>query len=187
MTHQGEPATHLFMLWKGRARFYFETPNGKKVILLWITPGHIFGACAFASQPWTYLASTEAVQDSSVLSWDGPTLRRLARRFPRLFENAFLTSLKYLTWYVATHSALTSRNAPERLAHVLLGYAPSLGRKVSEGTELDVTNEELANATNLTRYTVSRILTKWQKSRAIRKTHKKIILLSPKTFFRNAI
>jgi len=37
------PAERLFLLWKGRARYFYETPNGKKHILIWITPGRIFG------------------------------------------------------------------------------------------------------------------------------------------------
>ena len=48
MTRQGEPADKFFLLWKGRARYFFYTPNGKKLILRWITPGHIFGAAAIA-------------------------------------------------------------------------------------------------------------------------------------------
>lgn len=46
MTYQGEPADHLLLLWKGRARYFFETPNGKKLIMIWITPGHSFGSRA---------------------------------------------------------------------------------------------------------------------------------------------
>jgi CRP-like cAMP-binding protein len=49
MTYQGEPADHLLLLWKGRARYFFETPNGKKLILIWITPGRAFGGAALAS------------------------------------------------------------------------------------------------------------------------------------------
>src|SRR5215469_9387312 len=45
MTFQDEPADHLLLLWKGRAR-YFETPSGKKLIMIWITPGHAFGGAA---------------------------------------------------------------------------------------------------------------------------------------------
>jgi CRP/FNR family transcriptional regulator, nitrogen oxide reductase regulator len=61
ITHQGDPADQLFLLWKGRARYFVDTPNGKKLILIWVTPGHIFGAAALAAPPSTYLASTEAV------------------------------------------------------------------------------------------------------------------------------
>jgi len=50
MTYQGEPADHLLLLWKGRARYFFETPDGKKLILIWITPGHAFGGAALGAE-----------------------------------------------------------------------------------------------------------------------------------------
>jgi len=96
-----------------------------------------------------------------VLIWDGTTIRALARRFPQLFENALFLAADYISWYVAAHAALTSRTAEERLAHVLSELAPSIGRKVAGGIELDVTNEELANSANITPYTTSRMISDW--------------------------
>jgi len=93
ITYQGEPADRLLLLWKGRARYFYESMHGKKLILIWITPGHILGAAALALPPSTYLVSTEAVRDSTVLVWDGPTIRDLARRFPRLMMNIYLRRL----------------------------------------------------------------------------------------------
>ena len=186
MTYQGEPADRLLLLWKGRARYFYDGVDGKKLILIWITPGHILGAAALALSPSSYLVSTEAVRDSTVLVWDGPTIRDLARRFPRLMMNAHLTSMDYLSWYVGTHAALTSQTARERLAHLLLGYAPSVGRKVSGGIELEVTNEELAQAANTNLYTVSRLVGEWQRIGAIRKQRGKILLRSGKRLFLRA-
>jgi CRP-like cAMP-binding protein len=183
MTYQDEPADHLLLLWKGRARYFFETPNGKKLILRWITPGDIFGGAALVSRPSTYIVSTEAVRDSVVLLWDGPTIRALARRFPELLENAIFLAADYISWYVAAHAALTSKTAQERLAHVLLELAPSIGQKVAGGIELNVTNEELANSANITPYTTSRMVSEWQRSGAIRKHRGKILLRSPERFF----
>jgi CRP-like cAMP-binding protein len=183
ITHQGDPADQLFLLWKGRARYFVDTPNGKKLILIWITPGHIFGAAALALPPSTYLASAEAVRNSMVLIWDGSTIRTLARRFPRLMINAFHTTIDYLSWYVGTHAALASQSARERLAHVLLGYAPSIGQKVSGGIELDVTNEELANAANITPYTTSRVVSEWHRTGAVRKHRGRILLRSLEKLF----
>ena len=183
MTYQGEPADHLLLLWKGRARYFFETVNGRKLILRWITPGDIFGGAALVSRPSTYIVSTEAVRDSVVLIWDGPTIRDLARRFPQLFENALYLAADYISWYVAAHAALTSKTAEERLAHVLLELAPSIGQKVAGGIELDVTNEELANSANITPYTTSRMVSSWQRSGAIRKHRGKILLRSLERFF----
>lgn len=183
MTHQGEPADHLMLLWKGRARYFFETPNGKKLILIWITPGHSFGGAALSTRPSPYLLSTETVQDSVVLVWDGPTIRGFARRFPRLLENAISNAVDYLSWYIAAHAALCSQTARQRLASVLLGYASSMGERVSGGIEFDVTNEELANAANITPYTASRILSEWQKIDAIRKRRGKIFVRSTERLF----
>lgn len=183
ITSQGEPANQLLMLWRGRARYFFETPNGKKLILMWIKPGDCFGMAALASRPSTYLGSTEAVRDCVVLVWDGPPIRAIARRLPRLFENALFIAKDMFSWYLAIHAALTSQTAPERLASVLLGLSNSIGQRVAGGLEIDVTNEELANSANITPYTASRIISKWQRSGAICKHRGKILLRSPERFF----
>jgi CRP/FNR family transcriptional regulator, nitrogen oxide reductase regulator len=183
MTHQGEPADHLLLLWKGRARYFFETPDGKKLIMIWITPGHSFGGAALSTRPSPYLLSTETVRDSVVLAWDGATIRGLARRFPQLLENAIISAVDYVSWYIAAHAALCSQTARQRLASVLLGYSSSMGERVSGGIEFDISNEELANAANITPYTASRILSEWQRIGAIRKQRRKIFLRSTERLF----
>jgi len=183
ITYQGDSADNLLLLWRGRARYFFETPEGKKLILMWITPGHAFGGAALAQRPSTYLLSTEAIRDSVVLVWDGPTIRSLARRFSQLLENAIISAVDYLSWYVAAHAALCSQNARQRLASVLLGCTSSMGQRVSGGIEFDITNEELANAANITPYTTSRILSEWQRTGAIRKWRGRIVVRSAERLF----
>src|SRR5215469_11021794 len=122
-------------------------------------------------------------RESIVVEWNGPTIRGFARRFPQLLENAHLIDMDYVSWYVSAHAALTSPSAGERLASVLLGLARSIGQKVSGGIELDVTNLELADSAHITRYTTSRLISKWQRAGAIRKHRGKILLRSPERFF----
>jgi CRP-like cAMP-binding protein len=150
MTHQGEPAGHLLLLWRGRARYFFETENGKKLNLRPITPGHIFGGAALVSGNSTYLLSSEALQDSVVLVWEGSKIRAFARRFHLLLENALSLALDLFTWYTSAYAALGSQTARERLAHVLVKLASAIGQKVQGGIELDLTNEELAHSANIT-------------------------------------
>jgi CRP-like cAMP-binding protein len=183
ITYQAEPAEQLFLLCKGRARFFSASIDGQRLSLLWITPGRIFGAAALALAPSTYLVSTEALRDSTVLVWDGPTIRELARRFPQLMMNAYLTAMDYISWYLSAHASLTSETARQRLAHVLLGYVHSIGEKVPAGIQLDLTNEELAEAANISLYTVSRLTSEWQRKGVIRKSRKKILLPSDKGLF----
>lgn len=183
MTYQGEPADQLLLLWKGRARYFLQTPNGRKLILMWITPGHTFGGAALVQRPSTYLLSTETVRDSVVLVWDGPTIRGLTRKFSQLLENAIIIAADYLSWYIAAHAALCSQDARQRLASVLLGYTSSMGQKVPGGIEFDISNDELANAANITPYTTSRILSEWQRMGAIRKRRGRIVVRSPERLF----
>jgi CRP-like cAMP-binding protein len=176
ITHQGELADQFFLLQNGRIRFFFDTASGRKLTMIWITPGHIFGASALVAPPIPYLVSTEAIQDSTTLVWDGPTIRRLALRFPQLMLNVFQTSREYLAWYIATHNALVFQEARGRLADILSGYAHSIGQRVSGGIQISLSNEELADAANISVYTVSRLMSDWQSTGAIRKHRGRVVL-----------
>ncbi|HKW62222.1 MAG TPA: Crp/Fnr family transcriptional regulator [Candidatus Acidoferrum sp.] len=176
---QGNSADHLFLLTTGRARFFYNTRDGKKVILLWLTPGEIFGGAALLSIPSLYLVSTETLKDSSMLVWDRAALRDLAGRCPRLLENALLIAYDYFSWYVADHMALVSHTARQRLAGVLVYLAQTIGQKVQGGFEFDATNEELAGAANVTPFTASRLLSEWQNNGAVLKQRGKVLLRSP--------
>ena len=180
ITHQGELADQFFLLLNGRMRFFFDTTSGRKLVMIWIKPGHVFGASALIFPPVPYLVSTEAIQDSTALVWDGPTIRSLARQFPQLMMNVFHNSREYLAWYIATHKALAFQDASERLADILSGYAHSIGQGVSGGIEFSVTNEELAHAANISLYTTCRLMSEWQSSGAIRKQRGRVVLRSPK-------
>jgi CRP-like cAMP-binding protein len=187
IVHQGNPSDYLFLLTKGRARFFINTQEGKKVILHWLTPGEIFGGAALLSTTSCYLVSTETLKDSSMLVWDRATLRNLATRFPRVAENAMLIAFDYLAWYVAAHVALVSHTARERLAGVLTYLAQGIGEKVTGGFEFDATNEELAGAANVTAFTASRLLSEWQNNGAILKRRGRVLLRSPECLLLHTI
>ena len=179
ITVQGNPADHLYLLTRGRARYFFITKSGRKTLLFWLTPGEILGTAAILSRPSEYLMSAEAIKDSSFLVWDRAVIRNLALKYPRLLENALLWGANYLGWYLADHVALICETARERLAQVLIQLAGVIGHNTPDGVEFDVTNEELANAANITPFTASRLLSEWQTSRAVIKRRGKILLRSP--------
>jgi CRP/FNR family transcriptional regulator, nitrogen oxide reductase regulator len=184
---QGTPANSLFLLVKGRARFFVLTPDGHKIVLMWLPVGEIIGGAALQNRPSDYIVSTETVKDSTILAWDRPAIRRLAIRYPRLLDNTLNTAAAFLTFYVATHVALTCHTAQQRLAAILVNLAQGIGRKVSTGVELDVTNEELAEAANVTHFTASRLISHWQRQGALVKTRGKILLHSPAKLFLAAV
>lgn len=179
VVNQGDPANQLFLLTKGRARFFFNTHDGKKVLLLWLTPGEIFGAATLLPAASSFLVSAESLKQSEVMVWDRATARGLAAKYPRLLDNALMVASDYLAFHLATHGALVSHTPRERLGRFLVYLAGTIGEKASDGFEFDATNEELAGAANLTPFTVSRLLSEWQRDQAVRKRRGKILLKSP--------
>jgi CRP-like cAMP-binding protein len=174
-----EPAAHLFLLTKGSGRHFYITEGGQKVLLRWLLPGDITGGRALLREPASYLLSTEIIKNSTVLVWPRESIQEYLRRHPKLSENALSLASEYMAWFLASHLALVSKSAQERLAQVLLCLTEGIGHKTLFGTEVDITNEELANASNVTLFTACRILSGWQRNGAISKRRGKVVVRSP--------
>jgi CRP-like cAMP-binding protein len=166
LASQGTPANSLFLLLSGRARFFLLTPDGHKILLMWLPVGEVIGGAALQSRPSDYIVSAETVKDSTVLVWERSVIRRLAIRYPRLLENALDMAAEYFA--------------------ILVNLAQGIGHKAPKGVELDVTNEELAQAANVTHFTASRLISQWQRQGVLVKTRGKILLRSPEKLFLSA-
>ncbi|MFZ1009238.1 MAG: Crp/Fnr family transcriptional regulator [Candidatus Sulfotelmatobacter sp.] len=180
---QGDQANYLFFIVKGCARYFYITPDGKKIVLFWLMPGQIFGGSALLSRPTAYLVGTEILKDGYLLVWHRKQLRALTSQIPRLLDNALSIANDYLTWYLAAHTSLVTHSAEQRLAQVLVTLAHGFGHKVSGGTRVDLTNEQLANAANVTPFTASRILSTWQRNGVLVKTRGQLLLRFPQQLF----
>jgi CRP-like cAMP-binding protein len=71
------PFRDFFLLTHGHARHFFNTENGRKMLLRWLVPGDVTGAASLLSKPAQYQMGTEVVEDSRFLVWDRITLGRL--------------------------------------------------------------------------------------------------------------
>jgi len=54
-----------------------------------------------------------------------------------------------------------------------------MGQEVPGGFALQITNDELAHAANVTPFTVSRLLSQWQRDRALVKGRGQVLVRSP--------
>ncbi len=179
ITNQGHPASHLYMILSGGARSFFLTQGGQRLHIHWYPQGEIFGGMALVPRDSDYIVTTEAVKDSHTLSWDRATIRSLITRYSKLMDNALVIASDYMNIAVATQVALSCHTARQRVADALVNLASGVGHRVSGGIELSVRNEELAAAANVTAYTVSRLMSEWQRSGMITKSRGKVLLPCP--------
>jgi len=179
IVNQGHPAGHIFMLLSGAARSFFLTPTGQKIHVYSFSPGGMLGGMALVTRKSDYIVSTEALRDSHTLVWERDDIRALAAQYPQLLDNALNIASDYLNVTIATQVALSCHPARQRLAEVLVNLATGVGHRIPGGIELVVHNEDLAAAASLTPFTVSRVMSEWQRSGLVVKTRGKVLLPSP--------
>jgi CRP-like cAMP-binding protein len=178
IVNQGDRAQELFLLTRGRARHFLITRDGHRVLLRWLVPGDVTGARAILPNADSYRVSTEALKDSRFLVWDRPTLLRLTSEYPRLLRNVTYIADDYLGWFITANAALSCFTARQRCAAVLKSIAITIGRKVAGHLEVEITNEELADASAITVFEASRFMSRWQRTGAIVKKRGVVLVRS---------
>jgi CRP-like cAMP-binding protein len=175
----GQPATHLFMLTRGRIRYYKTTKSGDEIVLYMLANGDVFGLGTLLRQPTNYMGNAEAISDCDLLVWEHASIRTQAISHPQLAENALRIVLQYLRSYVDRHIGIVNTNAQHRLALTLLDLGHRTGRVLPTGVEIEATNEQLGGLADISRFTASRLLKEWERSGAISKVREKVVIHTP--------
>jgi CRP-like cAMP-binding protein len=141
--------------------------------------GNIFGVGAFLSQPAGYVGTSKAVHTSEVYVWEHAVIRQLAKAYPPLSENALRTVLRYVALFAERHIALVTKPAQERLAFALTSLGSRAGHMVPSGVEINIKNEDLAALADVSSFTTSRFMQRWERKGALEKSRGKVLIRSP--------
>ena len=93
----------------------------------------------------------------------------------------------YVTWHLTAHIGQVCLTARQRVAQVLITLGRTIGKETAGGIVLDITNEDLANAANVTPFTASRLISEWQRGRVLEKRRGRVVLRSPERLLLNTI
>ncbi len=162
---QGAPASMFYVLVRGRVKLSQVALDGQEVVLRFVGPGQAFGGVAAFGEA-TYPVTSEAVEDTDILAWDGATMAALMEKYPRLALNALkFVAARYHELQVRFRQ-LASERAERRIARALVKLIEDAGRDVREGVRIDfpISRQDLAEMTGTTIYTVSRVLSAWEEA-----------------------
>lgn len=176
----GEP-DHLFLLKAGRTRSYILTEDGREIVLLWAGPGEVLGLVSLLPCPPTYMVNTTTVAMCDFLVWDRDSIRRLVKEHPQILENGFRVALYHLGTYMKRHTNVVTKSAESRLANQLIHLATSAGEVGNSGIRIDITNEQLSSLSDVSHFTASRILSKWDHDGVLSKQRGGVTLLAPES------
>jgi CRP-like cAMP-binding protein len=180
VVHQEDPAERFFLLTSGQGRHFVMTKKGERVLLHWLSAGQIFGGTTVLSSASRYLASAEVLKNSCALVWERKNIRELLSSVPKLMDNLLSIAVsEHIAWLLAAKISLSLDDAQGRIAHVLVSLSCATGEAGRDGIQINVANEDLAAAANVTIFTVSRSLRAWQRQGVLTKGRGKILLRRP--------
>ena len=157
----GDAVRRIVLLTKGAAKIVEVAPNGSAVILRMCGPGEFLGAEISVGQRNS--SGAESINSSTVLTWDAGTFRALLLRFPALRGSIVRATVAQLRDMETRFREISSERVGARLSRQVLRLADQIGQQVSEGVEINLLREELAQLIGTTVFTVSRLLCQWSR------------------------
>jgi len=157
----GQPVKEVLLLTAGLVKITHFTEDGLEVILRLNIVGEIVGVPCVEHRG-VYSSTAQALQASSVLVWDAATFREMLEEFPLLGRNAAFIIAQRLVELESRFCEVATARVAIRLARAVVRLLDQMGHPVKGHTEINVSQEVLAQMTSMTASTVSRLLTKWE-------------------------
>ena len=175
---QGDSASQLFVITKGRVQVWRTSGDGGALTLTLLGRGQPIGTLGAADDRLNHATAT-AVTPVEALCWPIEELRKLMEQSPVLTANVLRTVTNYAEQLIERLEDMSSVPVEQRIARTLLRMAERLyGEEAVDGCELPLSRQDLADLTSATLPTVSRIMSRWRIDRWIAGTRGRVKLLN---------
>lgn len=176
---QGDPADYFYVLISGRAKLMQTNPSGQQVNLRTIGEWQMFGALGAVREGATYPASAQALENSAALAVKSDTLRDLMKTRPYLSFDLMRLMTGYIQEMQERYRELATEKVERRIARALLRLAAQMGTKMEGGIQLSFTRQDLAEMSGTTLYTVSRVLSEWERQGLVEAGRERVLIRDP--------
>lgn len=164
--HQGESTGFVYLVKSGRVRLTLNSSEGRTFHVFIIKPGGLFGERAYLDG-LPHDTSAEAIVDSQICRISYHSLDRLLEKEPEFHKFLSLSMARKLQASTQVIDNLVMKNATTLVATYLRYIANAHGERISSNQvriNIRFTHENLASITNLSRVTVSNIISDFMKS-----------------------
>ncbi len=177
---QGDEARHMYVLTQGRVKLTQVSVDGQQVGMRMVVPPQMFAGVALLNPQKGYPVSAEVMEDSSALAWEGDDLRRLADKYPPLSFGIMNVMRGYIEEMQSRFRELATERVERRVARALLRLTTQTGTKLpSGGIEIFLSRQDLAEMSGTTLFSVSRILSEWERQGLVETGRGRVVILRP--------
>ncbi len=183
---QGDPAEYLYILTAGQIKLLQSNAGGQQVNLRTVYPWQMFGALGAVREGASYPATAQALEDSTALAISGQLIKEMLQTRPYLAMGLMQFMTFYLQEMQDRYRELATERVQQRIARSLLRLASQSGQKADNGIELALSRQDFAEISSTTLYTVSRVLTEWERQGIVASGREHIRILKPHDLVRIA-
>lgn len=176
---QGDPAKYAYVLVTGRVKLVQSNPMGQQVNLRTIKQWEMFAALGAVRNDATYPVAAQALEPSSALAIESKLLRDMMQTRPYLNIGLMQLMTGYIQEMQNRYRELATEKVETRLALTILRLASQIGVKTQGQIELPLSQQDIAEATGSTIFTVSRTLSEWEKRGLIETGRGRIVMKNP--------
>ena len=157
-----------------------STSEGEHVVALHASPGQMFGI-AKAFDNATYTATARAASEGLALSWPSELWDEFVQDYPgfrRATRRAVGARVKEMQDKIVEMATL---QVEKRIAHAILRLMKQAGKPTEDGIEIGfpITRQDISEMTGTTLHSVSRYMSKWQKSGIVSNARRRVVVRRP--------
>ena len=159
---EGDRVRQVILLTYGSAKMTQSGEDGDAVILRLCGPGELVGTLGITMQE-KYRSTSQALTPCSALVWDSEYFESLSCQIPSLRLNVAYLLYKLLEEMEVRFRELSTECVSIRLGRQVLRLVEQVGIPSNGAVEIQMTREELAQLIGTSLFTVSRLLSRWDR------------------------
>lgn len=179
LCHEGDTNATLFIVNEGGVKLSKFNGEGKEQILNIISEGDIFGEYYLFSDFEPYNFSAIALKETKICTVSKEKMDVILEKHPNISRKIIIELSKKLIQTENLAQNLSNVNTDSKVAYILLELAEKYGtrKKDTISIEIPMTREEMANYAGVTRETMSRRLSLFNKAGLIESVGNKHIII----------
>ena len=161
---EGTEASHFHLLLDGHIRVERLTPDGDRVVSFHIPPGQLFGIAKALGRD-VYPATAVAALECLVLVWPMNLWTKFSTEYAGFAQEASRTVGARVTEMHTRVLEMATQHVEQRVAAAILRMMQQNGRPTEDGIEIafPITRKIVSDMTGSTLFTVSRLLSAWER------------------------
>jgi CRP-like cAMP-binding protein len=159
---EGAPCRQVLLVLSGCIKTTQLGPTGCEVILRLSGPGELVGALN-SHLGTNNLVTARTTEFTTALVWDATTFESVSDRYPSLRRNTTRFLGTRLQELEQRFREISTQKVAPRLSSQLIRLCDQLRRYTKGDLEISLSREELAQLTGTTLFTVSRLLSQWER------------------------